>query len=558
MSNLIIKNGIVFDPINNISGEKKDILIEAGKIVDKFKHTNSKDVRSIDASGKTVIPGAIDIHTHIASQQTNNIRLLGSKNKEFQQFWNGLTLDYLTKEYVSKGYTFIVEANVFPSLAKQTIFNFDQIPILDKAMLINASNLWSLELEYQKGDIEKLSVFISDLLDLIKGFGLKIYNPFEAEEWALKEIRDDITTNGRLYNFNALDVFRNMTKTIEQIELPHSIHAHIDGYESEIGELNAIKVLEDIKTQGLTPSQSSQAKIKRSQIFHLAHASAYSFNDDTKLINFFNSNDNFDLDLGFISFNPINPLITSDRRLINKYLDKKKTPKKYPIIKGAIESEGDHFETFRTLKKDNSEYCMLWSNALNLALRIKDKWKLQFSINFPNYAHLTDIPEIISWLLNKNSRNTFMENMNNEFKQDNPLFSIEDTFSINDLIIITRASPAKSLGLGDIKGNLGIGADADINMLNLNLQEIDYASQIDEIKKAFSDIDTVIKNGIIVKQGEKINLNHKGALYWSKGTVNTQNYEKIMDKKKEFYKKYSSIFYESLKPNTDKIKLIKI
>ncbi len=558
MSNLIIKNGIVFDPINNISGEKKDLLIESGKIVEKFKHTNSKDTKSIDASGKTVIPGAIDIHTHIASQQTNNIRLLGSKNKEFQQFWNGLTLDYLTKEYLKKGYTFIVEANVFPSLAKQTIFNFGQIPILDKAMLINASNLWPLELEYQRGDIEKMSVFISDLLDLVKGFGLKIYNPFEAEEWDFKEIRDDITTNGRLYNFNALAVFRNMTKTIEQIGLHHSIHAHIDGYESEIGELNAIKVLEDIKTQGLKPSQSSQTKIKRSQIFHLAHASAYSFNDDTKLINFFNSNDNFDLDLGFISFNPINPLITSDRRLINKYLDKKKTPKKYPIIKGAFESEGDHFETFRTLKKNNSEYCRLWSNALNLALRIKDKWKLQFSINFPNYAHLTDIPEILSWLLNKNSRNTFMENMNNEFKQDNPIFSIENIFSINDLIIITRASPAKSLGLGDIKGNLGIGADADINILNINLQEKDSASQIDEIKKAFSDIDTVIKNGIIVKQGEKINLNHKGALYWSKGTVNTQNYKKIMDKKKEFYKKYSSIFYESLKPNTDKIKLIKI
>ncbi len=557
MSNLIIKNGIVFDPINNISGEKKDLLIEAGKIVDKFKHNNSKDVKSIDASGKTVIPGAIDIHTHIASQQTNNIRLLGSKNKEFLQFWNGLTLDYLTKEYISKGYTFIVEANVFPSLAKQTIFNFDQIPILDKAMLINASNLWSLELEYQKGDIEKLSVFISDLLDLIKGFGLKIYNPFEAEEWDFKEIRDDLSTSGRLYNLSAMDVFRNMTKTVENIGLPHSIHAHIDGYESEIGQSNAFKVLEDIKTQGLAPSQSGQTKIKRSQIFHLAHASAYSFNDNTKLINFFNSNDNFDLDLGFMNFCPINPLITSDRRLINQLYDGTSS-KSHPIIKGAIESEGDHFETFRILKKDNLHYCTIWANALSLALGIKDKWKMQFSINFPNYAHLTDIPEIISWLLNKNIRDKFTDDMNHDFKQDNPLLNIEDTFSINDLIIITRASPAKSLGLGDIKGNLGSGADADINILNINLQEKDSASQIDEIKKAFSDIDTVIKNGIIVKQGETINLNHKGALFWSKGIVNTQNYEKIMDKKKEFYKKYSSIFYESLKPNTDKIKLIKI
>ncbi len=369
MSNLIIKNGIVFDPINNISGEKKDILIEAGRIVDKFKHNNSKDVRSIDASGKTVIPGAIDIHTHIASQQTNNIRLLGSKNKEFLKFWNGLTLDYLTKEYVSKGYTFIVEANVFPSLAKQTIFNFGQIPILDKAMLINASNLWPLELEYQKGDIEKLSVFISDLLDLVKGFGLKIYNPFEAEEWDFKEIRDDLSTSGRLYNLSAMDVFRNMTKTVENIGLPHSMHAHIDGYESEVGQSNALNVLEDIKTQGLAPSQAGQTKIKRSQIFHLAHASAYSFNDNTKLINFFNSNDYFDLDLGFMNFCPINPLITSDRRLINQ-LYKESSSKSHPIIKGAIESEGDHFETFRILKKDNLNYCTIWANALSLALGI--------------------------------------------------------------------------------------------------------------------------------------------------------------------------------------------
>jgi len=558
MSNLIIKNGIVFDPINNISGEKKDLLIEAGKIVDKFKGTNPKDTKSIDASGKTVIPGAIDIHTHIASQQTNNIRLLGSKNKEFQQFWNGLTLDYLTKEYVSKGYTFIVEANVFPSLAKQTIFNFGQIPILDKAMLINASNLWALELEYQKGDIEKSSVFISDLLDLVKGFGIKIYNPFEAEEWDFKEIRDDITTNGRLYNFNAMNVFRNMTKTVENIELPHSVHVHIDGYELEVGQLNALKVLADIKTQGLTPNQSSQTKIKRSEIFHLAHASAYSFNDNTKLINFFNSNNNFDLDLGFIGFNPMNPLITSDRRLINKYLNKKKTSKNYPIIKGAIESEGDHFETFRILKKDNLNYCTIWANALNLALGIKDKWKMQFSINFPNYAHLTDIPEIISWLLNKNIRDKFTDDMNPDFKQDNPLLNIEDTFSINDLIIITRASPAKSLGLGDIKGNLGTGADADINILNRNLQELDPLTQIDDIKRAFSDVEIVIKNGEIVKKGDKINHNHKGKIYWSNGSNNHEDYEKIMNKKREFYKKYSSIFYESLKPNTDKKRLIRV
>lgn len=558
MSDLIIKNGTVFDPINEITGEKKDILIENGKIVDSFKHSNSTEVKSIDANGKTVIPGAIDIHTHIASLQTNNIRLLGSKNEEFQNFWNRLTFENLTQEYVSKGYTFIVEANVFPSLAKQTIFNFNQIPILDKAMLINTSNLWALELEYQKGDIEKLSVFISDLLDLVKGFGLKIYNPFEAEEWDFKELRDDISANGRFYNFNAIDVFRNITKTNEHIGLPHSIHGHIDGYESVIGQSNALKVLNEIKSQKIEPNQSDPSKIHRSQVFHLAHASAYCFNDGKNIINFFDSNDKFDLDIGFVNFGPINPLITSDRRLINRFLYKENISQSYPIIKGAIENEGDHFETFRHLKKDNLEHCILWLNGLNLALGIKDKWKMQFSINFPNYAHLTDIPEIFSWLLNKKIREKFMETMLSDFKRDNVLNENNYILSYNDLIILTRASPAKSLGLGDIKGNLGVGADADINILSKNLQDLDPLIQIDQVKKTFSDVEIVIKNGAVVKKGEKINYNHNGKIYWSKGTVNNIDYPKIMKKKREFYKKFSSIFYDSLKPNTNKLELMKI
>ena len=138
MDRLMIKHGVVFDPINNIDGEIKDILIESGKIVEKF--SNETDVKEIDAKGKTVIPSAVDIHTHVASQQVNWARLLGTNNNKFKEIWQGLTLKNIAKNYISNGYTFILEANVFPSLAKQTIFDFKQLPVLDKAMLLNVSN----------------------------------------------------------------------------------------------------------------------------------------------------------------------------------------------------------------------------------------------------------------------------------------------------------------------------------------------------------------------------------------------------------------------------------
>lgn len=551
MSNLLIKNGLVFDPINNISGEKKDILVENGKIIDSFKKIRINEVKTIDANGKTVIPGAIDIHTHVASQQVNNIRLLGSNNKQFFELWHGLTLDYITKEYVSKGYTFITEANVFPSLAKQTIFNFERIPILDKAMLINASNLWALELEYQKSDVKRASVFLSNLLDLVKGFGLKIYNPFESEEWDFKEQRKDISSPGRLFNFSALDVYNSVVKFNENLELPSSIHAHIEGSQGDNGLSNVLKVLQEIKNQG------NGVNKRRSQIFHLVHASAYGF-DGIKLIDFFNSNDFCDFDIGFMNFNPLTPLITSDRSEIEHFMGVEGDKGIFPIIKGAIESEGDHFESLIENSKDNEYTCMMWANALNLALGVKDKWKMQFSINFPNYANIKDIPEIIGWLISKAKREDILNSLTPEIKKYLKTDYFEENLSFKDLIIITRASPAKSLGISHLKGNLGVGADADINILSINLKDLDPQTDADDITRAFSDVNMVIKNGIVVKKGDQFNFDSKGSLYWSKGSIEESDYDKIMEKKRDYYRKFSSIFYESLKISTDKINLVEI
>ena len=73
MRNLIIKNGFVYDPINDINGEKMDIFIRNGKVVEDVQ---KKEARIIDASGMTIMPGGVDIHCHIAGGEVNSGRLL--------------------------------------------------------------------------------------------------------------------------------------------------------------------------------------------------------------------------------------------------------------------------------------------------------------------------------------------------------------------------------------------------------------------------------------------------------------------------------------------------
>ena len=89
-----------------------------------------------------------------------------------------------------------------------------------------------------------MAIFLNDLLSKTLGFGLKAYNPFEAEAWNYKELREDITESGRLYSFSPLKVYENLTKTNEYLGLPHSIHAHIEGYETDQAKGNLSTILE--------------------------------------------------------------------------------------------------------------------------------------------------------------------------------------------------------------------------------------------------------------------------------------------------------------------------
>ena len=197
--------------------------------------------------------------------------------------------------------------------------------------------------------------------------------------------------------------------------------------------------------------------------------------------------------------------------------------------------------------KKNITDCYLWANALDIALTVKNIWQLQFSINFPNYANITDVPEIATWLINKSARDDFMKDMNGEFLKDNPLINNNNTLTFNEFVILTRASPAKSLGLGSIKGNLGVGSDADINILNININDIDLSKDSNGFKTTLSNIEYVIKAGNIIKEQEKIDLSHQGKIFWSQGKPEKEDKSLIMKSKKDFYQKYGSIFYDSLK-----------
>jgi formylmethanofuran dehydrogenase subunit A len=68
---LCVKGGSIYDPLNGKAGEVGDIYISNGKIVPP-----APGARVIDATGLVVMPGGVDIHSHIAGPKVNVGRVI--------------------------------------------------------------------------------------------------------------------------------------------------------------------------------------------------------------------------------------------------------------------------------------------------------------------------------------------------------------------------------------------------------------------------------------------------------------------------------------------------
>src|SRR3989338_6810542 len=64
MKEYLIKNGRVIDPANRID-DVADVVISEGKIEKIGKDLNGRSLQIIDAKGKFVVPGLINLHTHL-------------------------------------------------------------------------------------------------------------------------------------------------------------------------------------------------------------------------------------------------------------------------------------------------------------------------------------------------------------------------------------------------------------------------------------------------------------------------------------------------------------
>jgi formylmethanofuran dehydrogenase subunit A len=110
------------------------------------------------------------------------------------------------------------------------------------------------------------------------------------------------------------------------------------------------------------------------------------------------------------------------------------------------------------------------------------------STDHPNGGSFLSYPALIQLLMDRNVREEQLKQVNPRLLAGSALADgLSREYTLNEIAIITRAGPARLLGLRQ-KGHLGPGADADVTV---------YARDAD-IAKMFATPRYVIKGGILV------------------------------------------------------------
>jgi len=545
MAELLIKNGFVYDPLNGVNGEKMDIAVENGKIVDKLR---SRRKKTIDASGMIVMPGGVDLHSHIAGPKVNSGRMFRPEDhfkdvevkteKTRSGVGRSIPSTFTTGyRYARMGYTTVMDPAMPPLMARHEHEELNDTPMIDKAAYPLLGDCWFVLEPLQKGLIEKCAAYVAWTMEATRGYAIKLVNPGGLEAWGFGGNVRNIDDTVPHFNITPREIIQGLCKVNQLLHMPHTIHVHTNNL-GKPGNyatcLETMKCVESLANNG-------------KPVIHVTHCQFSSFKGSDwrtfesgaeEIAKYVNMHSHVTTDMGQVVFGDTTTM-TADGPF--QYILYQLSHNKW--INSDVETETSAGIVPFRYKRSSFVHAVQWSIGLELALLITDPWKIFMTTDHPNAAPFIFYPKILSWLMSRAAREKLMKKVNKRAGHKSLLPSIDREYTFTELAIATRAGQARALGLKQ-KGHLGVGADADIAVYRINPEQVDPSKQYRLVRKAFKNAAYTIKEGeIVVKDGEIVK-SVEGKTFWVKPELSNPILE-ISPRLKEVFEDYYTVQYEN-------------
>jgi len=491
---LKISNGRIHDPANGIDGTVRDLWIQDGRVI-PVPPIGTKPDRTIDATGLIVMPGGVDMHCHIAGSKVNAARKMRPEDKterfaargEFRSGTAGTVPSTFTTGYLyaGLGYTTAFDAAVPPLSARHVHEEFADTPILDKGFFVMLGNNEYLLTQLARKNEEQAKQFVSWIVNATKAYSVKVVNPGGVEVWkqsagTVRSIDDMVPQ----YQVTPRQILKSIASIVDDLSLPHSMHLHC----TNLG----------IPGNATTTSEIIQAL--EGHRAHLAHIQFHSYGGDPddqstfcsrvpELVDLIAAQKNITVDVGQVLFGNATAM-TGDSAL--GYFLHQRVGGKW--FSGDVELEAGCGIVPIVYKQKSLVHALQWAIGLEWYLLMPDPWRIAMSTDHPNGAAFLAYPQIIALLMDRSRREELLQRLPATVADHCTLRDIPREYTLNEIAIITRAAPARILGLTQ-KGHLGTGADGDVTL---------YQPQTD-IQKMFELPRFLISSGeVILDDGELV------------------------------------------------------
>lgn len=484
-----IVNGRVHDPINNIDGELREICIRDGKIVADV----GPDAQRIDAQGMVILPGGIDMHSHIAGPKVNVARRMSLEEHRHdihprQALMRSGTVGTVPStfatgyRYAMLGYTTVMDAAVPPLGARQALAELNDTPVVDKGYFILMGNNQLVFKLIKEGRQSQIRDVVGWWLNATKGYTTKLVNPGGVEMW--KRGNRNITGMDEEvegFGITSRQIIGALAEAVNALGLPHPIHLHCN----------------NLGVTGNYTTTLDSMRTVAGQRAHIAHIQFHSYGGKAggrptskakEISDYINDHPEISADVGQVMFGPAMTM-TADAPV--SYMLHKLTGNTW--VNSDVEQESGCGIMPFVYQDANYVHALQWGIGLELFLLSKDPWRMVLSTDHPNGGSFLSYPRLIRLLMDREFRNEQIRAVNQAaMKKTLLLDNLDREYTLQEITIITRAGPARLLGLKD-KGHLGVGADADLTLYEMQ----------DDKEAMFSAPRYVIKAGhVIIADGE--------------------------------------------------------
>ncbi|MEA2035674.1 MAG: formylmethanofuran dehydrogenase subunit A [Euryarchaeota archaeon] len=540
MSELLVKNACVIDPINNINGEVMDIAIKNGKIVESVKAS----AEVIDAGGALTLPGGVDSHTHVCGTKVNfgrymspeDMRAGRTSRKGYMHATSGYSVPttYGTSyRYSRMGYTTALEGAMAPLEARHTHEEFKYTPLQDTMANVLFDGNWAALEAIKEKDIKRVAAILGWTLSAVKGFGVKLTNPGGTEAWGFGH--DVQSIHEPIYHFEVTpaEIITSMVEANEILNLPHSVHLHCN----RLGTPGNYQTTLD--TYDLIPNLN-----KKRQTLYSTHVQFHSYGGSTwkdfcskseAITNSINKKPQIVIDMGQVMFGKTTTMTADGPMEFNLYR----------LHHNKWSNHDVELETCSGIipviyRRKNLVNSIMWAIGLELALLTKNPWQCILATDNPNGAPFVKYPEIIGLLMSEKYREREFATVHQNTENRTVLPALDREMNWNEIAVMTRAAQAKALGIIDLgKGHLGIGADADIAVYPIKTDDIDPSVEYEKVIQAFSQTDYTIKRGRVVCKDGVCIVDGSNSTIWVKPKI-SEKYD--MSKDPEFIKKFERYY----------------